>query len=207
MDVASVKEAANDRRVGLGRGSSPAAPILLGTLKDEILRTYPATVVEPEDHPRRGRYIAEDGDTVRIGALAKLSRRGGKRRWCKQKFALPGRGRARRPRRPPSDPWGTIGGNIVPACIAAGTSAAPDDRFHCIRKGGSYCPAHGGGQPLPFHLRRPGRLLRRELAGARRRRSSRLGATVRHHHARHPRRRVLQGERPALQRASGRRRS
>ena len=48
------------------------AQALVGTLKDEILPTYPDTVIDLKTIPDMD-GIAEDGDAVRIGALAKLA--------------------------------------------------------------------------------------------------------------------------------------
>lgn len=139
MDVTSFKEAANATAAGSAVAIAGGTD-LLGTLKDEILRTYPATVVNLKTIPD-GAYITEDGDTVRIGALTKL-RDVAESDLVKQKFACLAEAAAKAAS-PTIRSMGTIGDNICQQHRCWYFRCA-DNRFDCIRKGGSYCPAMVG---------------------------------------------------------------
>ena len=69
MDATSFEEAAQN--AGADAVIIAGGTDLLGTLKDEILPTYPKTVVNIKT-VADGAYITEDGDMVRIGALTKV---------------------------------------------------------------------------------------------------------------------------------------
>lgn len=136
IDAASMKEAAQN--VADGKGMVIAGGTdLLGTLKDEILPDYPERVVNLKTVSGLDGII-DEGDSVRIGALAHLSDiaeseivKGG----CQALSEA-----CSRVASPTIRHMSTIGGN---ACQMhrCWYFRAPNDRFHCIRKGGSYCPA------------------------------------------------------------------
>lgn len=139
MQASSAKEAASTA------ASSNAMLIaggtdLLGTLKDEILPTYPDMVVDLKTIEGMG-GITEDGDVVRIGALAKLADVA-ENEAVKSGCAALAEACAR-VASPTIRHMGTIGGN---ACQMhrCWYFRVPDDRFHCKRKGGNYCPARIG---------------------------------------------------------------
>ena len=71
QQASSAKEAASSAASGTAALIAGGTD-LLGTLKDEILPTYPDTVIDLKTIPDMD-AIVEDGDAVRIGALAKLS--------------------------------------------------------------------------------------------------------------------------------------
>lgn len=135
MDVTSFEEAA--RNTG-----SPAVVIaggtdLLGTLKDEILPTYPEKVVNIKTVPDAD-CIKEDGDVVRIGALAKVEDVASSE-LVQTRYACLAKA-ASKVASPAIRSMGTIGGNICQQHRCWYFRCA-DNRFECLRKGGSYCPA------------------------------------------------------------------
>lgn len=70
MEASSAQEAASTIQSGNAMVIAGGTD-LLGTLKDEILPTYPETVVDLKTIEGMD-AISDDGDVVRIGALAKL---------------------------------------------------------------------------------------------------------------------------------------
>lgn len=135
MDVASFDEAA--KNAGGDSVIIAGGTDLLGTLKDEILRTYPKKVVNIKTIPD-GAYITEDGDVVRIGALTKV-KDVAESDIVRSKFACLAEAAAK-VASPTIRAMGTIGGNICQQHRCWYFRCA-DNRFDCIRKGGSYCPA------------------------------------------------------------------
>lgn len=113
---------------------------LLGTLKDEILPTYPNAVVNLKSIDGMS-DIKEDGDSVTIGALAKLNDVADNE-MVKTNCAALAEACARAAS-PTIRAMGTLGGNIC-QMHRCWYFRAPDDRFHCKRKGGNYCPARIG---------------------------------------------------------------
>ena len=71
QQASSAKEAASSAASGTAARIAGGSDLLV-TLKDEILPTYPDTVIDLKTIPDMD-AIVEDGDAVRIGALAKLS--------------------------------------------------------------------------------------------------------------------------------------
>lgn len=113
---------------------------LLGTLKDEILPTYPETVVDLKAAAGMD-GISEDGDVVVIGALAKLAavaESDAVREGCAALAEACARAAS-----PTIRHMGTIGGNVC-QMHRCWYFRVPDDRFHCRRKGGDWCPARIG---------------------------------------------------------------
>lgn len=139
MDASSAKEAsknaASSKAVLMAGGTD-----LLGTLKDEILRDYPETVVNLKTIEGAD-AIEEDGDSIRIGALAKL-RDVHESELVRQNAAALAEA-AGRAASPTIRAMGTLGGNICQA-HRCWYFRAPHNRFDCIRKGGNYCPAAVG---------------------------------------------------------------
>ncbi|MEC4294555.1 FAD binding domain-containing protein [Adlercreutzia shanghongiae] len=113
---------------------------LLGTLKDEIFPEYPETVIDLKTIPDMD-GISEDGDELRIGALAKLSDVAESDTVKTHCAALAQA--AARVASPTIRHMGTLGGNVC-QMHRCWYFRVPDDRFHCKRKGGKTCPARIG---------------------------------------------------------------
>ncbi|WP_162610909.1 FAD binding domain-containing protein [Gordonibacter sp. An230] len=139
MQASSANEAASV----IGKGNAlvmAGGTDLLGTLKDEILPTYPETVVDLKAIPGMD-GISEDGDDVVIGALAKLADVAESETVRANCSALAEA--CARAASPTIRHMGTIGGNVC-QMHRCWYFRVPDDRFHCRRKGGDYCPARIG---------------------------------------------------------------
>lgn len=139
MQASSAQEAAKQAKGGTSMLLAGGTDVL-GTLKDDILPTYPETVVDLKTIEGMD-GIVEDGDAVRIGALAKLADVAGNET---VKNGCPALAEAcARAASPTIRHMGTLGGNAcqMHRCWYFRT---PDDRFHCIRKGGDWCPARIG---------------------------------------------------------------
>ncbi len=113
---------------------------LLGTLKDNILRTYPSTVINLKtvsglDH------IEEKGGILSIGAATRLADIAGNPIVQKKYTALAQA--ASRVATPHVREMGTIGGNIA-QLHRCWYFRKPENRFDCKRKGGSTCFAMSG---------------------------------------------------------------
>ncbi|RDB65429.1 FAD binding domain-containing protein [Eggerthella sinensis] len=139
QQASSAKEAASSAASGSAMLIAGGTD-LLGTLKDEILPAYPDTVIDLKTIPDLD-GIAEDGDTLRIGALAKLAdvaENDAVKSGCAALAEACARAAS-----PTIRHMGTIGGNAcqMHRCWYFRT---PDDRFHCKRKGGDWCPARVG---------------------------------------------------------------
>ncbi|MDE8702998.1 FAD binding domain-containing protein [Adlercreutzia equolifaciens] len=113
---------------------------LLGTLKDEIFPEYPETVIDLKTIEGMD-SIEEDGDALRIGALAKLSAVAESELVRQHAQALAQA--AERVASPTIRHMGTLGGNVC-QMHRCWYFRVPDDRFHCRRKGGKTCPARIG---------------------------------------------------------------
>jgi xanthine dehydrogenase YagS FAD-binding subunit len=138
MDVASADEAA--KNAGDDSWIIAGGTDLLGTLKDEILRGYPVKLVNIKTIPNLD-YVKEEGDVVKIGALAKVKDIASND-IIKSKFACLAEAAAK-VASPPIRSMGTIGGNICQMHRCWYFRCA-DNRFDCHRKGGTYCPAMVG---------------------------------------------------------------
>jgi xanthine dehydrogenase YagS FAD-binding subunit len=114
---------------------------LVGTLRFQILRDYPETIVNIKTISPSLDYIKEENDMLKIGALARLediatsSVVQGK--WAALAQA------ARRTASPHIREIGTIGGNICQHNRCWYFRKA-GNRFDCIRKGGNMCFAMAG---------------------------------------------------------------
>ncbi len=131
----AAKEAASGKAWVMAGGTD-----LLGTLKDEIFPEYPETVIDLKTIEGMD-AIEEDGDALRIGALAKLSDVAENELVKTHAAALAQA--AGRVASPTIRHMGTIGGNVC-QMHRCWYFRVPDDRFHCRRKGGATCPARIG---------------------------------------------------------------
>lgn len=139
MQASSASEAANELKrtnAMLIAGGTD----LLGTLKDEILPTYPETVIDLKTAKDMD-SIDEEPRRIKIGSLVKLSdvaENEAIKTHCAALAQAAGRVAS-----PTIRHMGTLGGNIC-QMHRCWYFRVPDDRFHCIRKGGNYCPARVG---------------------------------------------------------------
>jgi len=110
---------------------------LLGTLKDEILPTYPSRIVNLKSISGLD-YIEESVDIIKIGPLTTLTTIA-QSELLQTRFTCLATA-ASRVSAPTQRQMGTIGGNIcqMHRCWYFRT---PENRFNCLRKGGDYCPA------------------------------------------------------------------
>lgn len=114
---------------------------ILGALKEEILPEYPAVLVNLKTISPSLDYIREEQGMLRVGALTRLADIAAsstvKRRYAALAEA------AHRAASPHIREMGTIGGNVcqLNRCWYFRSS---NNRFYCIRKGGSRCYAIGG---------------------------------------------------------------
>ncbi|MFC2165820.1 FAD-dependent oxidoreductase [Acidobacteriota bacterium] len=113
---------------------------LLGTMKDKIHSEYPDLLVNLKTIEGLA-YIKENEDTLKIGALTKLSEIV-KNRIVKERYPSLSEA-ARSVASPQIRKMGTIGGNICqePRCWYYRNA---ENTFHCTRKGGKYCNALTG---------------------------------------------------------------
>jgi NADPH-dependent glutamate synthase beta subunit-like oxidoreductase len=110
---------------------------LLGILKDRVHRSYPARLVGLK--PLRAlSYLREDGEGLKVGALATLAEIE-RSPAVRERYALLADA-ARSVASPQVRNMATIGGNICqePRCWYY---RYPEDGFHCLRKGGRECSA------------------------------------------------------------------
>lgn len=131
----AAKEAASGKAWVMAGGTD-----LLGTLKDEIFPEYPETVIDLKTIEGMD-AIEEDGDALRIGALAKLSDVAENE--LVKTYAAALAQAAGRVASPTIRHMGTIGGNVC-QMHRCWYFRVPDDRFHCRHKGGATCPARIG---------------------------------------------------------------
>ena len=139
MQASSADEAANEAKNGTAWVMAGGTD-LLGTLKDEIFPEYPECVIDLKTIPDMD-GIAEEGDALRIGALAKLADVAESDLVKTHAAALAQA--AGRVASPTIRHMGTLGGNIC-QMHRCWYFRVPDDRFHCKRKGGATCPARIG---------------------------------------------------------------
>lgn len=147
MQAASAEEAASSVSAAFGKTGLEGSAMLiaggtdlLGTLKDELLPTYPELVIDLKTVPGLDQ-IEDEGAQIRIGALVRLADVAASEVVRQGAAALAQA--ASRVASPTIRHMGTIGGN---ACQMhrCWYFRVPDDRFHCRRKGGNYCPARIG---------------------------------------------------------------
>jgi CO/xanthine dehydrogenase FAD-binding subunit len=120
---------------------------LLGTLKSNILPTYPDTVVNLKTISGL-EYIKEEDGMLKIGALTKLADIAADEN-IKSKYTALAQA-AKAVATPNVRNMGTIGGNIA-QLNRCWYFRKPENRFNCIRKGGSECfAAQGDNATTPF---------------------------------------------------------
>jgi len=134
--LAEVKTALGDSKTILIAGGTD----LLGTLKDNILPTYPSTVINLKTVPGLD-FIKEEGGMLKIGALTRLADIAANPT-IKQKYTALAQA-AFRVATPHVREMGTIGGNIA-QLQRCWYFRKPENRFNCIRKGGNQCFAMTG---------------------------------------------------------------
>ncbi len=113
---------------------------LIGTLKDNILPAYPAAVVNIKTVPGLD-FIREDAGLLKIGAATRLADIAG-HPLINQKYTALAQAAAR-VATPHIRDMGTIGGNLA-QLHRCWYFRKPENRFPCIRKGGSTCFAMTG---------------------------------------------------------------
>jgi len=114
---------------------------LLGRLKDNVLPTYPATLINIKTIAPSLEYIKEEAGVLKIGATARLADIASNQDINKKYTALAQA--ASRVATPHVRDMGTIGGNLA-QLHRCWYFRKPDNRFNCIRKGGTTCFAMMG---------------------------------------------------------------
>jgi xanthine dehydrogenase YagS FAD-binding subunit len=116
---------------------------LMGRLKDNILpdKMYPATVINIKTISPGLDYIKEEAGVLKIGAITRLADIASNQAINKKYTALAQA--ASRVATPHVRDMGTIGGNIA-QLHRCWYFRKPENRFDCIRKGGSTCFAMMG---------------------------------------------------------------
>jgi xanthine dehydrogenase YagS FAD-binding subunit len=113
---------------------------LIGLLKDNVLPTYPATLINIKTIPGLD-YIKEEAGTLKIGAATRLADIAGNPA-VNQKYTALAQA-ASRVGTPHVRDMGTIGGNLA-QLHRCWYFRKPENRFNCIRKGGTTCFAMTG---------------------------------------------------------------
>ncbi len=134
--LAEIKTALADGKTVLNAGGTD----LLGTLKDNILRTYPSTVINLKTVPGLD-FIEEKKGMLKIGAATRLADIAADPTVRNKYTALAEA--ASRVASPHIRDMGTIGGNIA-QLHRCWYFRKPENRFDCKRKGGSKCFAMMG---------------------------------------------------------------
>ena len=134
--LAEIKTALSDGNTTLIAGGTD----LLGTLKDNILRDYPATVINLKTVPGLD-YIKEEKGTLKIGAATRLADIAANS-IVQENFTALAQA-ASRVATPHIRDMGTIAGNIA-QLHRCWYFRKPENRFDCKRKGGKKCFAMTG---------------------------------------------------------------
>ncbi len=134
--LAEVSTALADGKTAIIAGGTD----LLDTLKDNILPTYPSTVINIKTVPGLD-FIKEEGGMLKIGAATRLADIAADKTVQKKYTALSQA--ASRVATPHVREMGTIGGNIT-QLHRCWYFRKPENRFDCIRKGGKTCFAMTG---------------------------------------------------------------
>lgn len=113
---------------------------LIGMLKDNVLPTYPETLINIKTVPNLD-YIKEEGGMLKIGATTHLADIAGNPAINRKYTALAQA--AGRVATPHVRDMGTIGGNLA-QLHRCWYFRKPENRFNCIRKGGNQCFAMTG---------------------------------------------------------------
>jgi len=139
VDAKTIDEAASILRAGKAAVISGGTD-LLGTMRFEVLPNYPDVVVNLKSIPGLD-YIREDAGVLKIGALTRLEDIA-KNPLIQTRYTALAEG-AHRTATPHIREMGTLGGNIC-QLNRCWYFRIPDNRFHCIRKGGKMCYAMVG---------------------------------------------------------------
>jgi xanthine dehydrogenase YagS FAD-binding subunit len=134
--LVEIKTALSDGKTTIIAGGTD----LLGTLKDNILRDYPLTVINIKTVPGLD-YIEEKGGMLKIGATTRLADIAANPVVQRKYTALSQA--ASRVATPHVREMGTIAGNIA-QLHRCWYFRKPENRFDCKRKGGSKCFAMSG---------------------------------------------------------------
>ena len=134
--LAEAKTALADGKTTLIAGGTD----LIGQLKDNILPAYPATLINIKTIPGLD-YIKEEGGVLKIGAVTRLADIAANPA-INQKYTALAQA-ASRVATPHVRDMGTIGGNIA-QLHRCWYFRKPENRFNCIRKGGTTCFAMTG---------------------------------------------------------------
>ncbi len=134
--IAEIKTALADGKTTLIGGGTD----LIGTLKDNILRDYPETVINIKSVPGLD-YIKEEKGMLKIGATTRLADIAADATVQKKYTALAQA--ASRVASPHIREMGTIAGNIA-QLHRCWYLRKPENRFDCKRKGGKTCFAMTG---------------------------------------------------------------
>jgi xanthine dehydrogenase YagS FAD-binding subunit len=139
VDAKTVDEAASILRSGKAALISGGTDIL-GTMRFEILPTYPEIMVNLKTVPGLD-YVKEEGGMLKIGALTRLEDIA-HNKLIRTKYTALAEG-AHRTATPHIREMGTIAGNIC-QLTRCWYFRSPDNRFNCFRKGGNNCYAIAG---------------------------------------------------------------
>jgi xanthine dehydrogenase YagS FAD-binding subunit len=139
VNAKTIVEAASLLRAGHAAVLSGGTD-LLGTMRFEVLPTYPEVLVNLKTIPGMD-YIKEEGGILKIGALTRLEDIA-KNELVRKKYTALAEG-AHRTATPHIREMGTIAGNIC-QLNRCWYFRNPDNRFYCIRKGGKTCYAMAG---------------------------------------------------------------
>jgi xanthine dehydrogenase YagS FAD-binding subunit len=139
VNAKTVDEAASILRAGKAAVLSGGTD-LLGTMRFEILPTYPEVVVNLKTVPGLD-YVKEEGGMLKIGALTRLEDIF-RNETVRTKYAALAEA-AHRTATPHIREMGTLAGNIC-QMNRCWYFRIPDNRFYCIRKGGKTCYAMAG---------------------------------------------------------------
>ncbi len=134
--LAEIKTALADGKTNLIAGGTD----LIGTLKDNILRTYPSTLINIKTVPGLD-FIKEKGSVLTIGAATRLADIAANP-IINQKYTALAQA-ASRVATPHVRDMGTIAGNIA-QLHRCWYFRKPENRFDCFRKGGKTCFAMMG---------------------------------------------------------------
>ncbi|HHX73947.1 MAG TPA: molybdopterin dehydrogenase, partial [Firmicutes bacterium] len=139
INAKSLEEAA--AVLGKGKSSLNAGGTdLIGTLKDNILPDYPATVVNIKSVPGLD-YIKEEDGMLKIGAVTRLADIA-ESPVVREKYTALAQA-AGHAAAPNIRNMGTMGGNLA-QLNRCWYFRKPENRFYCIRKGGHTCFAATG---------------------------------------------------------------
>ena len=144
-NVSSVADAATALVASVPSGAGAPEIIaggtdLLGRLKDDIMPTYPATLVNIKTIPNLN-YINQDSSGLKIGTLALIDDIANSSTVSGTWPALSAA--ASNVASPHIRSMGTIGGNLAQH-VRCWYYRNPNNRFNCLRKGGTTCYAASG---------------------------------------------------------------